>query len=236
MKTYAYYNTETGEYPCFEGTLYLRFPEISHEIEFFDVPAPYVRVMNTYDPFPEVDYAHKYHEDTPVYDSALGVWKRSFSVVDKTTEEIEFTLDKLKEKITKTKEDLLAKAAAYLTADKWENYDDNTRALWKTYKNDIMNVESQPNYPVDVTWPVMPEEPTDVVSCSPWQMRKILNSLGLRDQVETLITDSTDYNLKDGWKYATRFVSNDALVLTMGAALGKTEEEIKGLIQQASLL
>lgn len=81
-----------------------------------------------------------------------------------------------------------------------------------------------------------PAPPDPVYSCTPWQIRKALNNLGLRQQVEDSIAASTDYELKDGWEYATEFLSNDPFVITMGAALGKTEAETAELIQWASTL
>ena len=80
------------------------------------------------------------------------------------------------------------------------------------------------------------EQTVPVYSCTPWQIRKALNNLGLRQQVEDSIAASTDHELKDGWEYATDFISNDPFVITMGAALGKTEAETAELIQWAGTL
>lgn len=74
------------------------------------------------------------------------------------------------------------------------------------------------------------------VSCSSWQMRKVLNLTGLRDTIENSAKQSGDRDLKDGWNHATEFVSNDPFVLSMGNAIGKTEQEIHDLISLASTL
>lgn len=90
-----------------------------------------------------------------------------------------------------------------------------------------------------ITPPVLPEyvpDPPEVFSCSPWQMRKALNTLELRDQVELMVTSSTDRVLKDGWEFANEFRSDDSFVIMMGTALGKTETEIAELIQMAGTL
>lgn len=73
-------------------------------------------------------------------------------------------------------------------------------------------------------------------SCTPWQIRKALNSSGLRAGVEAAIAASTDQALKDGWEFATEFKSDDPFVLQMGAALGKSPEETEALIQMAATL
>lgn len=76
----------------------------------------------------------------------------------------------------------------------------------------------------------------NISSCSPWQMRKVLNQLGLRQVVEDVISASTDQTLKDGWEFATEFRSDDPFVINMGAALGKSEEETRDLISLARTL
>lgn len=75
-----------------------------------------------------------------------------------------------------------------------------------------------------------------VCSCTPWQIRKALIALGLREQVELMIKTSDDINLKDGWEFATEFRSDDPFVISMGTALGKTEKETAELIAYASTL
>lgn len=74
------------------------------------------------------------------------------------------------------------------------------------------------------------------VSCNAWQIRKALNTVGLRDAVETAVAQTADRDLKDGWERATEFRSDDAFVLNMGAALGKTGQEIHELIALAATL
>lgn len=64
---------------------------------------------------------------------------------------------------------------------------------------------------------------------SAWQMRKALNQLDLRAAVEAAVSASTDQNLKDGWIFAKEFNRTDPLVVSMGAALGKTAEEMDAL-------
>lgn len=78
--------------------------------------------------------------------------------------------------------------------------------------------------------------PPPVYTCSPWQMRKALNQLSLRQAVEDAVIASTDQALKDGWEYATEFRSDDPFVISMGAALGKNKQETSDLIQLASTL
>ena len=62
-----------------------------------------------------------------------------------------------------------------------------------------------------------------------WQIRKALNTAGLRATVEAAITGSSDQDLKDAWQYASSFERNHPLVASMAAALGKTDAEIDAL-------
>lgn len=74
------------------------------------------------------------------------------------------------------------------------------------------------------------------VSCTPWQIRKALNALGLRQQVETAVSESEVMEVRDGWEFATVFRSDDPLVLGLSAAIGKTQAEVEEIIQYASTL
>lgn len=78
--------------------------------------------------------------------------------------------------------------------------------------------------------------PPGVYTCSPWQIRKALNNQGLRQAVEDAVAASTDQDIKDAWEFAHEFRSDHPFVLTMGVALGKTEEETAQLIEYAALL
>lgn len=87
-------------------------------------------------------------------------------------------------------------------------------------------------------WEIVNAEPEKlpVYSCTPWQIRKALNALNLRQAVETAVAASTDQGLKDGWEFASAFRSDDPFVISMGAALGKSEAETAELIQMAGTL
>lgn len=74
------------------------------------------------------------------------------------------------------------------------------------------------------------------IKVSPWQMRKALNQLNLRQAVEATVSFSNDQTIKDGWEFATSFVRNDPLVITLGSQLGKTEAELDALFELAASL
>lgn len=80
-----------------------------------------------------------------------------------------------------------------------------------------------------------PGEPA-IAICDPWQIRKALTAMGLRQAVEDAVAASTDQSLKDGWEFAPRFRSDDPFVLAMGATLGKSETEIYDLVALAQTL
>lgn len=74
-----------------------------------------------------------------------------------------------------------------------------------------------------------------VLTCTPWQMRKALNQMGLRASVEAYVAGA-DQTTKDGWEFATSFVENDAFVTAAQAALGMTDQQRKELFQLAVTL
>ncbi len=78
--------------------------------------------------------------------------------------------------------------------------------------------------------------PEPIYTCSPWQIRKALNNQNLRATIETYVENSIGYDIKDGWKYATEFISNDPFLITAGQAIGMTPLQIKELVQYASTL
>lgn len=78
--------------------------------------------------------------------------------------------------------------------------------------------------------------PPEVVTCTPWQIRKHLNATGQRQTVESAVAASTDITLKDGWNFATEFASNDPFVIQMGALLGLDENGTREFIRAASVL
>jgi hypothetical protein len=76
---------------------------------------------------------------------------------------------------------------------------------------------------------------TPVISVTPWQIRKALNQLSLRDAVEAAVA-SADATTKDAWNYAQEFLETDPLVIALCAALGKSDEERHTLFQLAASL
>lgn len=83
---------------------------------------------------------------------------------------------------------------------------------------------------------VFDDQSSLLVICSPWQIRKALNTLGLRQAVEDAVAASNDITLKDGWEFATEFRSDDPFVMSMGISLGKSEQETRDLIVFATTL
>jgi hypothetical protein len=81
------------------------------------------------------------------------------------------------------------------------------------------------------------EEPAPPVPiCSPWQIRKALNAIGLRQQVEDAVAESEAQEIKDGWQFAASFRSDDPFVLGIAQAIGKDEAEVAEIIRYARTL
>jgi len=100
------------------------------------------------------------------------------------------------------------------------------------------NVDSSTEYLAWIGAGNNPEQPDQyaVYSATPWQIRKALTALSLRQQVEYAVAASSDQEVKDGWEFATEFRSDDPFVIAIGAAVGKTAEETAQVINYASTL
>jgi hypothetical protein len=74
------------------------------------------------------------------------------------------------------------------------------------------------------------------LSISPWQIRKALNQLGLRDQVEAAVASTNNRDLKDGWEFATVFIEDAPFVQSLAAELNFSAEALHQLFQLAESL
>ena len=84
---------------------------------------------------------------------------------------------------------------------------------------------------------ILAEQPSERrrAVASPWQLRKALNAVGLREAVEAALVGAS-LEVKDAWAVAEYFESDHPLLLSLGGALGKTPDEIYELILFASTL
>lgn len=80
-----------------------------------------------------------------------------------------------------------------------------------------------------------PPAPKPIIVVSPWQIRKALNTTGLRDAVESAVS-AGDATVKDAWQYATEFRRDNPLVNQLGTSLGKTESDLDNLFELAQTL
>lgn len=85
--------------------------------------------------------------------------------------------------------------------------------------------------PPDSVYPASPLP----IKVTPWQIRKALNQSGLRGSVEADIAQA-DATTKDGWEFAQEFLRDDPLVVALGVALGRSENELDDLFILAQSL
>lgn len=78
-------------------------------------------------------------------------------------------------------------------------------------------------------------EPIVETIVSAWQIRKALNATGLRQAVEDAVAAS-DITVQDAWQYSNEFQRFNPLVISLGQALGKTEEELDQVFALAKTL
>lgn len=121
---------------------------------------------------------------------------------------------------------------------KLTNFDSVLKIDGSSIPKDILNKD----YQEYLSWLLegnIPEEAdiiqTIIPSVSPWQIRKALNQLNLRDTVETAISGGTQ-DMKDAWNYASSFDRNHPLVNSLGLLLNKTSEELDEIFILAGTL
>lgn len=83
--------------------------------------------------------------------------------------------------------------------------------------------------------PYTPPAPAPVVpaSVTPWQIRRALNTTGLRSTVEAAVAAS-DQDVKDGWEFATEIRRDNVLLNAMASNLGMTPQQVDDLFFLAS--
>lgn len=83
--------------------------------------------------------------------------------------------------------------------------------------------------------PVLSTPPpvTATASVSPWQIRKAINSVGLRADVESAIK-LADIEMQDAWQYALEFRRDNPLVANLSRLLDKSDAEIDALFELAA--
>jgi len=83
--------------------------------------------------------------------------------------------------------------------------------------------------------PYEPPTPSPVTQITMRQCRLQLLSMGLLDDVEALITQA-DRAVQIAWEYSTTVPRDSVLVVTMGTALGLTEQNMDQMFTSASAL
>jgi len=73
-------------------------------------------------------------------------------------------------------------------------------------------------------------------SLSPVQARLVMNRRGLREQVEALIQQSGNQDIKDYWEYSMSIERNHPILLDLAAQLEITSEELDEMFIEGAIL
>lgn len=73
-------------------------------------------------------------------------------------------------------------------------------------------------------------------SLTPRQIRMVLTQYGLRQQVEDIVVQSTDYALKDWWEYSLEYTRDNLILIGMAETLGLTSLQIDEMFQAGASL
>ena len=71
---------------------------------------------------------------------------------------------------------------------------------------------------------------------TPVQARLMMNHQGLREQVETLINQADNQDIKDYWEYSLAIERNHPILNDMATQLGLTDEQLDNLFIEGAKL
>jgi hypothetical protein len=74
------------------------------------------------------------------------------------------------------------------------------------------------------------------ITVSAWKLRKALNQVGMRQQIEDAVANSGDQNWKDAWEFVTDWDSDHPLLLAGLSSLNMTEEQMYSIFELAASL
>ena len=86
-------------------------------------------------------------------------------------------------------------------------------------------------------WELKPIEIQIPHSITPRQIRAMLNRVNKREQVETLVSQSLDYDLKDWWEYSTEYKRDNEILISFAInSLAMSDDDIDNFFIEASNL
>ncbi|MDD2267650.1 hypothetical protein [Sulfuricurvum sp.] len=89
---------------------------------------------------------------------------------------------------------------------------------------------------VTQTWTEVQNEVVIPQSLTPRQIRKVLTDSGMRQAVEDMVKNSTDFDLKDWWEYSLDYERTHPKLIEAAYTLGLTDAQIDTMfIMGASL-
>ena len=146
----AYIDTQTNQYPLFEGDIRLLFPNITFASPFVP-PDQYKAVSST--PRPEISYLQNVEEGPP--EQANNEWKQTWVISDATPEQVEERTNRRGDEVRLQRDQLLLKSD-------WTQLDDtpiiNAKKLeWASYRQSLRDLPQQQGFPWEVNWPTKPE-------------------------------------------------------------------------------
>ena len=83
---------------------------------------------------------------------------------------------------------------------------------------------------------IFEDEDTVPTSITPRQLRMQLTNEGLRQTVETMIKESTDYELKDWWEYSLIFARSHPILESFASSLNLSDDQVDEMFVAASKL
>lgn len=151
-------NTETMEFPVYEGELALRYPNSCFPTPMVNPPEPYVWVKDITPPTYDLVY-QGLRENTPT--KVDGEWKRVWEVYQLSEEEVSINEQNARNVNKKIASDKLSEVDWTATIDvsdpQYRNPYLANQSEFLSYRSQLSNIALNPPVTVDV-WPEKPNE------------------------------------------------------------------------------
>lgn len=142
----VFINTETGQYPVYQGDIQQLYPSMSFSIPFIP-PRPFEPVAVT--PQPSTTFNQKAIQRG--VEQVDGVWKQVWEVVELTPSELQIKNNIIAGAVRRRRDDLLS-------ATDWTQVEDAAadKQAFKAYRHELRNISSQVGFPQEIIWPEPP--------------------------------------------------------------------------------
>lgn len=103
---------------------------------------------------PSCETNQRVQETTPVLEN--GVWKQAWETINLSEEEYAALIESLARRVRVTRDTMLKEFVDVINPMRWESMNDEQKQAWRNYRQELLDVPEQENFPWQIEWPVTP--------------------------------------------------------------------------------